>query len=112
MVKWLSQIESKPDLTKIFDILFYKVEMIGDVKVLIDQANERSDQDTLALQFYLNTLKAKKEIHQDTDVVLLAISLSSFLMGLAQNWLARPEAYSLEASADQLMAQFFSGFLP
>jgi len=112
MVTWLSQIESNPDLTRLFDILFFKVELIGEVKALIDQANVKADQDAVALQFYLNALKAQKQLHQDTDVTLLAISLSSWLMGLAQNWLARPTSYSLEKDAQPLVEQFFFGYLP
>lgn len=111
MVKWLSQLENQPELTKLFDILFFKVELIGDVKTLIDQANDMVEQDALSLQFYLGELKAKNEIHQDTDLALLAISLSSFLMGLAQNWLAKPDAYSLEKNAEALVEQFFKGYL-
>jgi len=112
MVTWLSQIETNPDLTRLFDILFFKVELIGEVKALIDQANVKADQDVLALQFYLNALKAQKQLHQDTDVTLLAISLSSWLMGLAQNWLAGPASYSLEKNAQPLVEQFFNGYLP
>ncbi len=111
MVKWLSQLENQPELTKLFDILFFKVELIGDVKALIDQANDMVEQDALSLQFYLGALKAKNEIHQDTDLTLLAISLSSFLMGLAQNWLAKPNVYSLEKNAEPLVEQFFKGYI-
>ncbi|MEH6345999.1 MAG: TetR family transcriptional regulator [Bermanella sp.] len=111
MVKWLSQLENQPELTKLFDILFFKVELIGDVKALIDQANDMVEQDALSLQFYLGALKAKNEIHQDTDLALLAISLSSFLMGLAQNWLAKPNVYSLEKNAKPLVEQFFKGYI-
>ncbi len=112
MVKWLSQIEKQPELTKLFDILFFKVELIGDIKTLIDQANDKADQDVLALTMYLGTLKSQKVFHTDTDITLLAVSLSSFLMGLAQNWLARPNAYSLEKNAQTLVEQFFKGYLP
>jgi len=112
MVKWLSQIHGNSDLTKLFDILFFKVELIGEVKILIDQANEKAEEDALALQFYLGALKTQNEINQDTDVALLTIALSSFLMGLAQNWLARPQSYSLEEKAPQLVEQFFNGYLP
>ena len=112
MVKWLSQIEKQPELTKLFDILFFKVELIGDIKTLIDQANDKADQDVLALTMYLGTLKSQKVFHTDTDITLLAVSLSSFLMGLAQNWLARPNTYSLEKNAQTLVEQFFKGYLP
>ncbi len=112
MVKWLCQLEEQPELTKLFDILFFKVELIGDVKTLIDQANDKADQDSLALKMYLGTLKSQGVFHADTNVALLAISVSSFLMGLAQNWLARPDAYSLEESAAALIEQFFNGHLP
>ena len=112
MIKWLSQIEKQPELTKLFDILFFKVELIGDIKTLIDQANDKADQDVLALTMYLGTLKSQKVFHTDTDITLLAVSLSSFLMGLAQNWLARPNAYSLEKNAQTLVEQFFKGYLP
>ena len=112
MVEWLSQIHSNPDLTKLFDILFFKIELIGDVKTLIDHANEKADQDALALQFYLGTLKVQGEIHPASDVALLTITLSSFLMGIAQNWLARPDSYSLQEKAPPLVEQFFRGYLP
>ena len=112
MVKWLVQLEKQPELTKLFDILFFKVELIGDVKTLIDQANDKAEQDVLALQMYLGTLKSQKVLNVDTDITLLSISLSSFLMGLAQNWLARPSVYSLEKNAQALVDQFFKGYLP
>jgi TetR/AcrR family acrAB operon transcriptional repressor len=56
MTLWLSQIEQQDELKKLFEILFFKVELVGEVKTLIDQANEQADQDTLALQFYLGAL--------------------------------------------------------
>jgi hypothetical protein len=45
-------------------------------------------------------------------VALLGIGVSSFLMGLAQNWLARPERFSLQEKAPLLVEQFFKGHLP
>ena len=111
MIKWLAQLEKQPELTKLFDILFFKVELIGDVKTLIDQANDQADQDGLTLQMYLGTLKSQKVFHSDTDTTLLSISLSSFLMGLAQNWLARPHKYSLEKNSEAFVDQFFKGYL-
>lgn len=112
MIEWLTHIEAQPSTQKLFNIIFFKVEQVGDIKTLIEQANIKADQDLKALQLYLGVLKENKELHPNLDIALFATIISSFLMGLAQNWLARPNDYSLMEVAPQLIEQFLSGYLP
>ncbi|WP_250658426.1 TetR family transcriptional regulator [Alkalimarinus coralli] len=112
MVAWLSHMESNPVSHKLFDIIFFKVEQVGDIKALIDQIHTNANQDRQALQLYLNELFSKGELTKQVDLSLLAISISAFLMGHAQNWLARPDEYSLKQHAKALVNQFFAGYLP
>ena len=109
MVNWLAQIEMDPQLFKLFSILFFKVEQIGEVKILIDQAKEQADQELNSLQFYLGVLKQGHQLTKSTDTELFSVIISSFLMGMAQHWLSRPDAYSLSERAPQLVEQFMSG---
>lgn len=112
MVAWLSHIETNSVSHKLFDIIFFKVEQVGDIKTLIDQANTNANQDRQALQLYLSELLSNGELNEEIDISLLAISISAFLMGHAQNWLARPDEYSLKQHANTLVNQFFGGYLP
>ena len=112
MQAWLSHIEMDARVRTLFNIVFFKVEQVGDAGAVVDELNSRATQDLQALQLYLNELRSNGEIHRDADLTLMAASISAFLMGHAQTWLARPDHYSLKDSAEPLVARFLSGYLP
>ncbi|PAU77792.1 hypothetical protein CK501_13930 [Halovibrio salipaludis] len=112
MEAWLAHLETDDRTRKLFTIVFFKVEQVGEAGALIEELNLKATQDLQALQLYLNELRQAGEIDGETDLKLLAASISAFLMGHAQTWLARPEHYSLKDHAQTLVTQFFSGYLP
>lgn len=112
MEAWLSHIEMDSRVRTLFNIVFFKVEQVGETGALIEELNSRATQDLKALQLYLNELRSSGEIDRDTDLTLMAASISAFLMGHAQTWLARPDHYSLDENAETLVARFLNGYLP
>lgn len=112
MHAWLAHVETDERVKTLFRIVFFKVEQVGETGALIEDLNARATQDLQALQLYLNELRSNGEIDRDTDLTLMAASISAFLMGHAQTWLARPEHYSLKESAGPLVARFLNGYLP
>ncbi len=110
LVAWLSHIENLPTSRKLFDVVFFKVEKVGETKSLIEHLNEQAETDIRSLQLYLRWLIDIEEIRGDVDTELLAHSIFAFLMGHAQHWLSHADQFSLKNRALELVRLFLRGF--
>jgi len=110
LVQWLMQIERTPHIYELFTILYFKVEYIGEIKAIIDRANQQAADDENALRVYLGSLKQNGQVSAQVDIALFAISISAFLLGTAQHWLSRPASYSIAENAEGLVNQFLRAY--
>ncbi|AWH87828.1 multidrug efflux transporter transcriptional repressor AcrR [Limnobaculum parvum] len=95
-----------PRRRTLLGILFHKCEFVGELLSLqqIHQSlylenYERIEKDLrLCVQY--------KQLDEQLDISLAAITLRAYICGLIENWLFMPESYSLEQEAPRLVDAF------
>ena len=107
MISWFQQVEEDQYLGTLYDIIFHKVEQVGETKALIDSLNQDFEENMDNLKIYLQFLQAKQQISESSDVDVLAVMIHSFMIGTVSNWLSK-RSYSLAESSEKMVNMFFA----
>jgi TetR/AcrR family acrAB operon transcriptional repressor len=108
-VEALSRLATDPHAHAVFEILFHKCELTGE---LADRSVERSEERTrcvTTIEQLVRQAIMKRQLPADTDPRLTARLLHGGVLGLMHEWVAAPDEFDLARVAPALVDAMIAG---
>jgi TetR/AcrR family acrAB operon transcriptional repressor len=105
----LSRLARDPHMHAVFEILFHKCELTGD---LADRSAERANDRAKcvgAVERLVRLAIARGQLPEDTDPVVASRLLHAGVVGLMYEWVAAPQEFDLAAAAPALLDALVAG---
>lgn len=99
----LQETVQNPRSRKVFEILFHKCEFVGDSDPISVRQRESFLKGHANIERVLSNAVIKKQLPDDLDVRLAAVSFRASIMGLLNNWLFAPDSFNLAGCAERLV---------
>ncbi|MGH8518489.1 MAG: TetR family transcriptional regulator [Panacagrimonas sp.] len=105
----LTQLARDPRTQAVFEILFHKCELVGELAERSDaQANDRRVC-LGSVQKLFDLAIAKGQLPADTDTGLATHMMHAYVIGLMHEWVLAPADYDLAAAAPAMVDAFLAG---
>ena len=111
-VQALSTLAQSASQQRIFSILFYKCENVGEVVTVLEHKLASRDECLARVERLLHNAVALGQLPAQTDVFLSQQILSNFMAGSMREWLANPGSYALEQAAPAMVDLILAGLSP
>ena len=108
-VQALCSLAQSASQQRIFSILFYKCENVGEVVTVMDHKLARRDECLAGVERLLHSAVAQGQLPAQTDVFLSQQILGNFMAGSMREWLANPGSYALEQTAPAMVDVILAG---
>jgi TetR/AcrR family acrAB operon transcriptional repressor len=108
-VSMLEQLASDPRTQAVFDVVFHKCEFAAETATVDERRASADDACLRNVERLLKQAVARRQLPNDTDTRLAALSLNAFVVGVMHQWVQRPAAYDLHRAAPQLIDLVLAG---
>lgn len=108
-VQLLLDLEINPKKRQILTIFFLKCEYSGDMESFISFQAEKKQECFNRFKGYFEKAKEQGCVSSDADSELLTRALSSYITGVAHEYLRYPQLFNLRKNAVSLIDCFFLG---
>lgn len=92
------------------EILFHRCEKTDEIALLMEEKKNRREC-LKRVEVILHNAVKQQKLASDTDTVLAAHAIHSYLVGLIYEWLMDPDAYNLEQHGEAMMDIFLAGLI-
>jgi TetR/AcrR family acrAB operon transcriptional repressor len=108
-VQALTTLANSPKQQRVFSIMFFKCENIGEVVTVMDKKLARRDECCTQIQRILVRAVGNGQLPADTDVFLAQQTINFFIAGTMREWLLSPDSFSLAKSAPSMVDMVMAG---
>jgi TetR/AcrR family acrAB operon transcriptional repressor len=105
----LVQLATDPRTQAVFEILFHKCELVGEVAERSAARSTDRDECLGSVRRLFELAVAKGQLAADTDAALAAHVMHAYVIGLMHEWVRSPGDYDLVAAAPALVDTFLAG---
>jgi TetR/AcrR family acrAB operon transcriptional repressor len=108
-VRALTTLAGSPRQQRVFSIMFFKCENIGEVVTVMENKLARRDECFTQIQGILVRAVNNGQLPADTDVLLSQQIINFFIAGTMREWLLSPHSFSLETAAPSMVDMVMAG---
>lgn len=105
----LRQLAQDPRTQAVFEILFHKCELVGDVAERGAAHSTDRDECLVSVRRLFEAAVARGQLPADTDTALTAHAMHAFVIGVMHEWVRSPGDYDLAVAAEPLVDCFIAG---
>lgn len=110
-VQILINLAHSQEQQRIFSIMLHRCEYAGQLAGILEVKTAKREECLAKVTAILRRAVVSEYLPPDTDIVLIYLSINSFMTGIMSEWLLAPQAFALDASAPAMVDIMFSGFL-
>jgi TetR/AcrR family transcriptional regulator, acrAB operon repressor len=105
----LTQLVTDPRSRIVFEVLFHKSELTGDLAPIAERRHRERRVCLAHVEQLMEQAVAAGQLPPDTDTALATQALHAFMTGLMHEWVRDMSAFDLAVVAPQLVDMMFSG---
>ena len=105
----LAKLASDPRTQSVFEILFHKCELVGELAQRSEAHRNDRRQCLASVEGLFELAVAKGQLPVDTDAKLATHMMHAYMIGLMHEWVLDPADYDLGKAAPAMIDTFIAG---
>ena len=105
----LTQLARDPRTQAVFEILFHKCELVGELSERSTTQQSDRQQCLCSVEALFELAIAKGQLPDDTDTRLATNMMHAYVIGLMHEWVLDPAVYDLASAAPAVIDTFVAG---